>query len=50
MCDAYADVFETPGAALNRKVTHRIDLMPMAVPPSSRVYRMSPTELVEVRR
>ena len=50
MCDAYADVFETPGAAPNRKVTHRIDLMPGAVPPSRRVYRMSPTELVEVRR
>ena len=50
LCDAYTDVFATPGAAPDRRVKHRIELVPGATPPSRRMYRMTPTELVEVRR
>ena len=50
LCDEFQDIFEDPGKPPPRQVKHRIDLLPGARPPAQRTYRMSPTELAEVRR
>ena len=50
LCDQFADVFAEPGTPPKRSVRHRIDVVEGAKPPAQRQYRMSPAELVEVRR
>ena len=51
LCEEFADVFERPGPAPDRPITHSIDLQDeAAAPPKPRLYRMSPAELAEVRK
>lgn len=48
--EMYSDVFEPPGMPAERQTKHSIELLPGAVPPYRRQYRVSPAELAEVRR
>ncbi|GBG65889.1 hypothetical protein CBR_g54180 [Chara braunii] len=48
--DQYADLMQEPFGLPNRPTKHRIELLPGAVPPKGRIYRMSPAELEELRR
>ncbi|GBG75826.1 hypothetical protein CBR_g21071 [Chara braunii] len=48
--DQYADLMQEPFGLPNRPTKHHIELLPGAVPPKGRIYRMSPTELEELRR
>lgn len=50
LVEEFADVFEAPGKPAERAVKHTIDLLPGSKPPAQRQYRMSATELAEVRR
>ena len=50
LCNKFASVFEEPGTPAERPIKHTIELKPGSQPPASRTYRMSPTELAEVRR
>ena len=50
LCSEYSDLFTTPGFPVDRKIKHRIDLLNPNLPVKHhRQYRMSPTELEEVR-
>ncbi|GBG89554.1 hypothetical protein CBR_g49342 [Chara braunii] len=48
--DQYADLMQEPFGLPNRPTKHRIELLPGAVPPKGRIYKMSPAELEELRR
>ncbi|GBG73322.1 hypothetical protein CBR_g13041 [Chara braunii] len=48
--DRYPDLMQEPTGLVHRQTQHRIELLPGAVPPKGRVYRMSPAELDELRR
>ncbi|GBG74895.1 hypothetical protein CBR_g19408 [Chara braunii] len=48
--DQYADLMQEPFGLPNRPTKHHIELLPGAVPPKGRIYRMSPAELEELRR
>ncbi|GBG75832.1 hypothetical protein CBR_g21076 [Chara braunii] len=48
--DQYADLMQEPFGLPNRPTKHHIELLPGAVPPKGRIYRMSPVELEELRR
>ncbi|GBG93083.1 hypothetical protein CBR_g58744 [Chara braunii] len=48
--DQYADLMQEPFGLPNRPTKHHIELLPAAVPPKGRIYRMSPAELEELRR
>ncbi|GBG81139.1 hypothetical protein CBR_g31815 [Chara braunii] len=48
--DQYADQMKELFGLPNRPTKHHIELLPGAVPPKGRVYRMSPVELEELRR
>ncbi|GBG75102.1 hypothetical protein CBR_g19615 [Chara braunii] len=48
--DQYADLMQEPFGPPNRPTKHHIELLPGAVPPKGRVYRMSPAELEELRK
>jgi len=50
LCAEYSHIFEDPGTPAERKIKHHIQLKEGAEVPARRVYRMSPTELAEVRR
>ena len=53
LLDSYADVFPADlpaGLPPQREVDHRIELEPGAVPPSRPTYRLSPSELDELRK
>ena len=51
LCEEFADVFEHPGPAPDRPITHSIDLQDeAAAPPKPCLYRVSPAELAEVRK
>ena len=50
LCNQLADVFYEPGIPPKRSVRHRIDVMEGSKPPTQHQYRISPTELAEVRR
>ena len=50
LCQEFPTLFEEPGAPPPRAITHKIEVAPGAKPPAQRTYRMSPTELAEVRR
>ncbi|GBG59535.1 hypothetical protein CBR_g49795 [Chara braunii] len=43
-------LIEEPFGLPNQPTKHRIELLPGAVPPKGRIYRMSPVELEELRR
>ena len=50
LCRKYSDLFEAPGFPVERQIKHRIDLLNPNLPVKHhRQYRMSPTELEEVR-
>ncbi|GBG67113.1 hypothetical protein CBR_g81537 [Chara braunii] len=48
--DQYADLMQEPFGLPNRPTKHHIELLPGAVPPKGRIYRMSPDELEELRK
>ncbi|GBG68894.1 hypothetical protein CBR_g3592 [Chara braunii] len=48
--DQYADLMKEPSGLPNRPTKHHIELLPGAVPPKGRIYRMSPAELEELRK
>ncbi|GBG80301.1 hypothetical protein CBR_g30669 [Chara braunii] len=48
--DQYADLMQEPFGLPNRPTKHHIELLPGAVPPKGRVYRMSSAELEELRK
>ncbi|GBG76590.1 hypothetical protein CBR_g22469 [Chara braunii] len=48
--DQYTDLMQEPFGLPNRPTKHHIELLPGAVPPKGRIYRMSPAELEELRR
>ncbi|GBG92109.1 hypothetical protein CBR_g54409 [Chara braunii] len=48
--DQYVDLVQEPFGLPNRPTKHHIELLPGAVPPKCRVYRMSPAELEELRK
>ncbi|GBG59501.1 hypothetical protein CBR_g38525 [Chara braunii] len=48
--DQYADLMHEPFGLPNRPTKRHIELLPGAVPPKGRVYRMSPAELEELRK
>ncbi|GBG87128.1 hypothetical protein CBR_g44585 [Chara braunii] len=48
--DQYADLMQEPFGLPNRPTKHHIELLPGAVPPKGRIYRMSPAELEELRK
>ncbi|GBG86243.1 hypothetical protein CBR_g41235 [Chara braunii] len=48
--DQYADLMKEPFGLRNRPTKHHIELLPGAVPPRGRIYRMSPAELEELRK
>ncbi|GBG89289.1 hypothetical protein CBR_g48998 [Chara braunii] len=48
--DKYADLMQEPFGLPNRPTKHHIELLPGAVPPKGRIYRMSPAELEELRK
>ncbi|GBG76455.1 hypothetical protein CBR_g22203 [Chara braunii] len=48
--DQYADLMQEPFGLPNRPTKHHIEVLPGAVPPKGRIYRMSPAELEELRR
>ncbi|GBG87684.1 hypothetical protein CBR_g45838 [Chara braunii] len=48
--DQYADLMREPFGLPNRPTKHHIELLPGAVPPKGRIYRMSPAELEELRK
>ena len=50
LCTEFEDIFVEPGTPPARQVKHNIELYPGVHPPAQRTYRMSPTELAEVRR
>jgi Reverse transcriptase (RNA-dependent DNA polymerase)/RNase H-like domain found in reverse transcriptase/Integrase zinc binding domain/Chromo (CHRromatin Organisation MOdifier) domain/Retroviral aspartyl protease len=52
LLDKYSDVFADlpPGLPPARNVAHTIPLEPGARPPAKRMYRLSPAELVEVKK
>ncbi|GBG61953.1 hypothetical protein CBR_g26116 [Chara braunii] len=47
--DQYADPMQEPFGLPNRPTKHHIELLPGAVPPKGRIYRMSLAELEELR-
>ncbi|GBG76097.1 hypothetical protein CBR_g21756 [Chara braunii] len=48
--DQYADLMQEPFGLPNRPTKHHIELLPGAVPPKGRIYRMFPAELEELRK
>ncbi|GBG75318.1 hypothetical protein CBR_g19950 [Chara braunii] len=48
--DQYADLMQEPIGLPNKPTKHHIELLPGAVPPKGRIYRMSPAELEELRK
>ncbi|GBG79673.1 hypothetical protein CBR_g29821, partial [Chara braunii] len=48
--DQYADLMQEPFGLPNRPTKHHIELLPGAVPPKGRIYKMSPAELKELRK
>ncbi|GBG60334.1 hypothetical protein CBR_g4290 [Chara braunii] len=48
--DQYADLMQEPFGLPNRPTKHHIELLPGAVPPTGRIYRMSLAELEELRK
>ncbi|GBG80335.1 hypothetical protein CBR_g30703 [Chara braunii] len=48
--DQYVDMMQEPFGLPSRPTKHRIELLPGAVPPKGRIYKMSPAELEELRR
>ncbi|GBG79179.1 hypothetical protein CBR_g28895 [Chara braunii] len=48
--DQYTDLMQEPFGLPNRPTKHHIELLPGAVPPKGRIYRMSPAELEELRK
>ncbi|GBG88302.1 hypothetical protein CBR_g46869 [Chara braunii] len=48
--DQYADLMQEPFGLPNRPTKHHIELLPGAVPPKGRIYRMSPAELEELSK
>jgi len=50
LCDKFSSIFDEPGTPAERPIKHTIELKPGSQPLASRTYRMSPTELAEVRR
>jgi hypothetical protein len=52
LVDNYGDVFADlpPGLPPTRNVVHSIPLEPGSKPPAKRLYRLSPAELIEVKR
>ncbi|GBG92995.1 hypothetical protein CBR_g58133 [Chara braunii] len=46
--DQYADLMQEPFGLPNRPTKHHIELLPGAVPPKGRIYRMSPAEPEEL--
>ncbi|GBG59307.1 hypothetical protein CBR_g32320 [Chara braunii] len=48
--DQYVDLMQEPFGLPNRPTKHHIELLPGAVPPKGRIYRMSPAELEELRK
>ncbi|GBG88726.1 hypothetical protein CBR_g48256 [Chara braunii] len=48
--DQYADLMQEPFGLPNRPTKHHIKLLPGAVPPKGRIYRMSPAEFEELRK
>ncbi|GBG89383.1 hypothetical protein CBR_g49174 [Chara braunii] len=48
--DQYANLMQEPFGLPNRPTKHHIELLPGAVRPKGRIYRMSPAELKELRR
>ncbi|GBG83881.1 hypothetical protein CBR_g37750 [Chara braunii] len=43
-------LMQEPTGLVHRQTQHRIELLPGAVPPKGRIFRMSPVELEELRR
>ena len=50
ICDEFPTLFQEPGTPPKRSITHKIEVLPGSKPPAQRTYRMSPSELAEVRR
>ncbi|GBG64361.1 hypothetical protein CBR_g41561 [Chara braunii] len=48
--DQYVDLMQEPFGLPSRPTKHYIELLPGAVPPKDRIYRMSPAELEELRK
>ncbi|GBG86946.1 hypothetical protein CBR_g44399 [Chara braunii] len=48
--DQYGDLIQEPFGLPNRPTKHQIELLPGAVPPKGRMYKMSPAELEELKR
>ncbi|GBG76581.1 hypothetical protein CBR_g22461 [Chara braunii] len=48
--DQYADLMQEPFGLPNRPTKHHIELLPGAVPPKGRIYKMSPAKLEELRK
>uniref|UniRef100_A0A388K617 Reverse transcriptase domain-containing protein n=1 Tax=Chara braunii TaxID=69332 RepID=A0A388K617_CHABU len=48
--DQYADLMQEPFGLPNWPTKHHIELLPGAVPPKGRIYRMSSVELEELRK
>ncbi|GBG77101.1 hypothetical protein CBR_g23426 [Chara braunii] len=48
--DQYADLMQEPSGLPNQPTKHHIELLPGAVPPKGRIYRMSPAEFEELRK
>ncbi|GBG69713.1 hypothetical protein CBR_g4544 [Chara braunii] len=46
----YPDLFEEPTGVVEREVVHVIEIIPGSSIPKGRIYRMSPSELDELRR
>ncbi|GBG69602.1 hypothetical protein CBR_g4432 [Chara braunii] len=46
----YPDLFEEPKGVVEREIVHAIEIIPGFSIPKGRIYRMSPTELDELRR
>ncbi|GBG79312.1 hypothetical protein CBR_g29461 [Chara braunii] len=46
----YPDLFEEPSGVVDREVIHAIEIIPGGKTPKGRIYRMTPTELDELRR
>ncbi|GBG77830.1 hypothetical protein CBR_g25760 [Chara braunii] len=48
--DKYVILMQEPFGLPNQPTKHHIELLPGAVPPKDRIYRMSPAELEELRK
>ena len=50
ICSEFSDVLDKPGTSPERAIKYKIGLLPDSVPPANRQYRISPVELIKVRK